>query len=272
MRPCCRAPLSFPPHFILDISGKYANIDNYLFPRLLQLRRRLTRIFAVPFQEKPMGITVDFSKSSAYKERFPDVPFGLTLITGCTNHQNPPGFDQYKRKLLRKMRKRETLSGIRERIESYDRFFASFGQECPLPKHLERTINSGFPRYDLIVDAHFMAEMCAGILVAATDYRRFDGSLTLDLAEEGELCRGMGDREFRTREGEIVFRDEKEIVCVLCQGADEKTRVRESTEDAFFYAYGIPGIDGGFLEQGLTIAADTMIQFGGGILQAMEVY
>jgi DNA/RNA-binding domain of Phe-tRNA-synthetase-like protein len=219
-----------------------------------------------------MGITIDFSKSSSYRARYPDVPFGLALITGCTNHLNPPGFDQYKRKRLRKMRKRETLSEIKDRIGLYDRFFAAFGQECPLPEHLKRTVNSGFPRYDLMVDAHFLAEMCAGILVAVTDYRRFDGSLKLDLAGEGEICRGMGARDFRTKEGEIVFRDEKEIVCVLCQGADEKTRVRDTTRDVLFYAYGIPGIDGRFLEAGLTIAAESMTEFGRGTLEAMELY
>jgi hypothetical protein len=50
-----------------------------------------------------------FSMSAQYQERYPGVGFGLTLITGCQNHENPPGFDQHKRKLLRKMRKRQTL-------------------------------------------------------------------------------------------------------------------------------------------------------------------
>ena len=147
--------------------------------------------------------------------KYPGVAFGLTLISGCSNPVNTKGFDQYKRKLLRKMRKRETLAEITNRIDVYDNFFQGFGYECPLPKHLKRTINSGFPRYNLMVDAHFMAEMCAGILVAVTDYDRFDGSLTLDVADEGEICAGMGGREIRTQEGEIVFRDEKDIVCVL---------------------------------------------------------
>jgi len=167
----------------------------------------------------------EFSISGAYRVKYPGLAFGYTLITGCQPLRDPQGFDQYKRKLLRKMRKRETLSEITKRIDLYDRFFQSFGFECPLPKHLKRTIQSGFPRYNLMVDAHFMAEMCAGILVAVTDYDRFEGGLTLDVAEAGERCSGMGGREFITKEGEIVFRDGKDIVCVLCQGADEKTRV-----------------------------------------------
>ena len=213
-----------------------------------------------------------FSKSQKYREQYPAVGFGLTLISGCRDDSNPPGFDQYKRKLLRKMRKRETLAQITERIEIYARFFQRFGFDCPLPKHLKRTVNSGFPRYALYVDAHFMAEMCAGILVAVTDFNQFNGNLTLDVADEGEICAGMGGRDFITREGEIVLRDEKEIVCVLCQGADEKTRVREETVDVLLYAYAVPGIEGKYLKEGLTIAADTLVEFGGGNIDFIDVY
>jgi DNA/RNA-binding domain of Phe-tRNA-synthetase-like protein len=213
-----------------------------------------------------------FSKSPRYNSTYPGVPFGLTLISGCKNHFNPPGFDQYKRKLLRKMRKRETLGQISDRIEIYDRFFEAFGYECPLPRHLKRTVNSGFPRYNLMVDTHFMAEMCAGILVAVTDFDRFDGTLTLDLAAEGETSLGMGQRDLTTKEGEIVFRDERDIVCVLCQGADEKTRVREETRNVLFYAYGVPGIEADQLRAGLTVAAEAMCEFGGGTSEGVEIF
>ena len=212
-----------------------------------------------------------FSKSAKYKSRYPEVAFGLTLISGCQNLFNPPNFDQYKRKLLRKMRRRETLAQITDRIGIYARFFESFGFECPLPKHLKKTVNSGFPRYNLMVDTHFMAEMCAGILVAVTDYDCFDGKLTLDLACEGEICVGMGHRDLKTMEGEIVFRDEEEIVCVLCQGADEKTRIRDDTRNVLYYAYAVPKIEGRHLQDGLTIAAETMAEFGGGKIEGIEV-
>jgi DNA/RNA-binding domain of Phe-tRNA-synthetase-like protein len=219
-----------------------------------------------------MDPPLHFSKSSAYEKQYPGLAFGLTFISGSRNFLNPSGFDQHKRKLLRKMRRRETLKEITGRIETYDRFFKGFGFECPLPGHLKRTVNSGFPRYNLMVDAHFMAEMCAGILVAVTDADRFEGGLTLDVAAAGETCRGMGGQTFETRAGEIVLRDEKEIVCVLCQGADEKTRVTDDTRNVLFYAYAIPGIDGEHLKTGLTIAAEAMSQFGGGTVQGVEVY
>jgi len=213
-----------------------------------------------------------FSLSQNYRAAYPDLGFGLTLISGCRDAENPAGFDQYKRKLLRKMRKRETLAQISARIATYADFFQQFGLDCPLTKHLKRSINSGFPRYSLFVDAHFMAEMCAGILVAVTDFNKFEGNLTLDVAAENEICAGMGGREFVTRKGEIVLRDDKEIVCVLCQGADEKTRVRQLTENVLFYAYAVPGIDRTHLKEGLTIAADAMVEFGGGKIEYLDIY
>lgn len=217
-------------------------------------------------------MTIPFSISNHYQARYPGLSFGLTLISHCQNPLNPFGFDEYKRNLLRRMRKRETLAGITERISLYDRFFSSFGYECPLPKHLKRTVQSGFPRYNLMVDAHFMAEMCAGILVAVTDYDCFEGALTLDSAQDGEICRGMGGRNFKTKEGEIVLRDEKEIVCVLCQGADEKTRVNDNTHRVLFYAYAVPGIEGPYLKEGLTLAAETMALFGQGTIEVTTIF
>jgi DNA/RNA-binding domain of Phe-tRNA-synthetase-like protein len=216
-------------------------------------------------------MALPFSISSGYQARYPGVAFGLTLITNCQNPDNPAGFDEYKRGLLRKMRKRETLAGITERITLYERFFQSFGYECPLPKHLKRTVASGFPRYNLMVDAHFMAEMCAGILVAVTDYDHFEGALKLDISQEGEICRGMGQRAFVTKADEIVLRDEKDIVCVLAQGADEKTRIHEGTRRVLFYAYAVPGIEARYIQEGLSIAADTMVRFGQGTMENLLV-
>ena len=214
----------------------------------------------------------ELSISKEYIQQYPGVGFGLTLLSGCRDVENPPEFKAYKKKHLRKMRKRETLAQITRRIDTYADFFQSFGYPCPLVKHLKRTINSGFPRYGLFVDAHFMAEMCAGILVAVTDFDRFGGKLTLDVARQGEICAGMGHREFVLKENEIVLRDEKDIVCVLCQGADEKTRVRETTGNVLFYAYAVPGIDTAYLKEGLTLAAETVSELGGGKIEGIEVF
>ena len=82
----------------------------------------------------------------------------------------------------------------------------------------------------------------------------------------------MGERERSTKAGEIVLRDEEDIVCVLCQGADEKTRVTEETRNVLFYAYAVPGIDPAYLEAGLSIAAEAMVTFGEGNTEGVQLY
>ena len=214
----------------------------------------------------------EFSLSENYQKTYPGVGFGLTLVSGSREAAKPEGFSPYRKKHLRKMRKRETLAQITQRIEIYDTFFEKFGYACPLTRHLKRTVNSGFPLYSLFVDAHFMAEMCAGILVAVTDADTFNGKLTLDVAKSGETCNGMGGRLFTMKSNEIVLRDEEDIVCVLCQGADEKTRVKESTTNVLFYAYAVPGINDEHLKYGLTLAAETLAEFGGGKIEGVMIY
>ncbi|MFH1489867.1 MAG: hypothetical protein ABII06_13275, partial [Pseudomonadota bacterium] len=82
----------------------------------------------------------------------------------------------------------------------------------------------------------------------------------------------MGQRTFETKAGEIVLRDEKEIVCVLCQGADDKTKVVEESRNVLFYAYAVPGIEGRDLRAGLTVAAEIMSEFGGGTVEGIEIF
>ncbi|MCP4367761.1 MAG: hypothetical protein GY797_06565, partial [Deltaproteobacteria bacterium] len=101
---------------------------------------------------------------------------------------------------------------------------------------------------------------------------KFDGGLTLDVAKEGETCKGMGGRQFVMQEKEIVLRDEEEIICVLCQGADEKTRVTQDTTNVCFYAYAVPGIEKGHLKNGLSVATETVAEFGGGSIEGLNIY
>jgi hypothetical protein len=57
-----------------------------------------------------------------------------------------------------------------------------------------------------------------------------------------------------------------------CQGADEKTRVREDTRNVLFYAYAVPGIEARYLQEGLAIAAVVMAEFGIGSVEQVEIY
>ena len=147
--------------------------------------------------------------TDGYRHRFPDLSFGIGTIQDCTYFEKSEPFKLYKRELLTKDEEEGQPAQIEERINLYDQFFKDWGYPCPLPGHLKRTVEMGFPIVNLYIDTHIIAEMCHGILMAIQDLDRFHGEWRLDLANEGETFQGVSGRMIHCKEEEIVLRDEK---------------------------------------------------------------
>jgi DNA/RNA-binding domain of Phe-tRNA-synthetase-like protein len=208
---------------------------------------------------------VSLTLTDAYRSRFPELCFGIGTVQDCTYFEKSDSFKIYKRDLLRKMRRRANLAQIEERVHLYDQFFKEWGYSCPLPGHLKRTIDMGFPIVNLYIDTHIMAEMGHGILMAIQDMDRFDGQWRLDLAQEGETFEGVSGRMLICKEEEIVLRDEKEIVCSLFQGPDSRTKIDESSKNIVVYVFTAPGIQEEHVVNGLQLALEILQKFGNGI-------
>lgn len=207
---------------------------------------------------------VNLKITDAYRHRFPELPFGIGTIQDCTYFEKRESFKLYKRELLRKMRRRANLAQIGGRINLYDQFFKEWGYVCPLPNHFKKTVEMGFPIVNLYIDTHIIAEMCYGILMAIQDMDRFHGEWKLDLAREGETFQGVSGRMILCKEGEIVLRDEKDIVCSLFQGPDFKTRVEPASRNIVVYIFTAPGVEEEYVVSGLQLALEILEKFGGG--------
>ncbi len=207
---------------------------------------------------------VSFRITDRYGEKFPDLAFGIGTIQDCIYFEKNEAFKLFKRDTLRKMRRRAYLAEIEKRIQCYDQFFKEWGYSCPLPEHLKRTIDSGFPFHNLYIDAHIMAEMCHGILMAIQDLDRFEGSWRLDLAEEGETFEGISGKKLFCKKGETILRDEMGIVCSLFQGPDFKTRIDPSSKNIVVYVFTAPGVEEEHVSKSILFALEVLEKFGGG--------
>jgi DNA/RNA-binding domain of Phe-tRNA-synthetase-like protein len=210
--------------------------------------------------EREVHLTI----TDAYRLRFPNLVFGIGTIQDCTYFEKSGSFKLYKREFLRKMRRRTNLVQIEEQINLYDQFFKEWGYPCPLPGHLKRTIEMGFPIVNLYIDTHIIAEMCHGILMAIQDLDRFQVEWRLDLATEGETFQGLSGRMVCCKEEEIVLRDEPGIVCSLFQGPDFRTKVGASSKNIVVYIFTAPGIQEEQVEKGLKLAIVILEKFGNG--------
>jgi DNA/RNA-binding domain of Phe-tRNA-synthetase-like protein len=207
---------------------------------------------------------VSFRITDAYRQRFPDLVFGIGTIQSCTYFEKSESFKLYKRESLRKMRRRTNLVQLEERINLYDQFFKEWGYPCPLPGHFKRTVEMGFPIVNVYIDTHIIAEMCHGILMAIQDLDRFQGEWKLDLAQEGEIFEGVSGKMIRCKEGEIVLRDGEGMVCSLFQGPDFKTRVEPTSRNIVVYIFTAPGIREEHVSDGLRLALEILEKFGHG--------
>jgi DNA/RNA-binding domain of Phe-tRNA-synthetase-like protein len=211
-----------------------------------------------------MQTEVLFIFTDAYRQRFPNLAFGIGTIQSCAYFEKSESFKLFKRDLLRKMRRRANLGQIEERINLYDRFFKEWGYPCPLPGHFKRTIEMGFPMVNLYIDTHIIAEMYHGILMAIQDLERFRGEWKLDLAQEGETFQGVSGKMIRCKQDEIVLRDGEGMVCSLFQGPDFKTRVEPASKNIVVYIFTAPGIQEEQVSNGLQLALEILEKFGHG--------
>ena len=207
---------------------------------------------------------VSLAISDAYRKHFPKLVFGIGTIQDCVFLEKREDFKLYKRELLRKLKRRVTLAQIEERIHLYDKFFQEWAYPCPLPGHLKRTVEMGFPIVNLYIDAHIIAEMCQGILMAIQDLDRFQGDWTLDLAREGETFQGVSGKIVICRDGEIVLRDEEGIVCSLFQGPDSRTKVDSESKNMVVYVFTAPGVEEDPVSRGIQLVLEILEKFGDG--------
>ena len=215
---------------------------------------------------------VPLTISDAYRHRFPNMGFGIGTLQDCVFFEKSEDYKLYKRELLRKLKRRATLAQIEERIHLYEEFFRDWGYPCPLPGHLKRTVDMGFPIVNLYIDAHIIAEMCHGILMAIQDLDRFRGAWTLDLAREGETFQGVSGKVVLCKDGEIVLRDEGGIVCTLFQGPDAKTKVDSASKNIVIYVFSAPGVEEDPISNGLQLVLEILAKFGQGEAPRWQVF
>ena len=207
---------------------------------------------------------INLTITDAYRQRFPDLAFGIGTIQDCTYFGKAEAFKLFKRELLRRMRRRANLAQIEERIALYAQFFEEWGYPCPLPGHFKRAVDMGFPIVNLYIDTHIIAEMTHGILMAIQDLNRFQGTWRLDLASEGETFQAVSGAMLICKEQEIVLRDEGGIVCSLFQGPDFRTKVDASSKDIVVYVFTAPGVQDEHVLNGVQLALEILQKFGGG--------
>jgi DNA/RNA-binding domain of Phe-tRNA-synthetase-like protein len=88
----------------------------------------------------------------------------------------------------------------------------------------------------------FMAELKNQLLTAGHDSDTLQGGLAIDVSRGTERYTLLGGGEQTAKAGDMIIRDEENIVSSILYGPDQRTRITSGTRAVLFTVYAPPGI------------------------------
>ena len=189
------------------------------------------------------------SMNTEVKEKYPDLLFGIMLISNVTNKAADEDLNLEKRKLEEETKlkydevDRKSLRMI-EPLKSYYEYYKKFKKTYHV-EHQLMSIASGsrkIPHGNSIVESMFMSEIKNVLLTAAFDMRLLEDDFQVQLSDGTSSYQGMGDHTKTPPANDIIFLNDNKIIGSIIGGPDHENRVLESTESVLFAIFGVPGI------------------------------
>ena len=212
--------------------------------------------------------------SEEVRRRFPDLRVLTAYIEGVKVGGRGEDLDRFEEEVIGDVRGRYDLSTVKDAFlfRAYRDFFWKIGidptKTRPAAEALIRRILQGkpLPRINNVVDSYNLASIRTGIALAAFDWDRLAGGLTLRMAGEGELFLGIGMREpLKLKGKEVVVSDEEKIVAIYPYRDSDDTKITDETTKILLLVCGVPGIDLETLERAGRQAIEIVTRFCGGV-------
>ncbi|RLJ07539.1 MAG: tryptophan--tRNA ligase [Candidatus Aenigmatarchaeota archaeon] len=183
------------------------------------------------------------SFSQRLRERFPLiylVTAELEKVDNTGSRELRQERKQVKRIIKEQYRKYKNLEPIR----TYERYFSRHGLEFPLSAIYEQVLTGkDIPTFSPLVDAVLLSSLKHRVLLDVKDLDRIEGGLMLDEGWEGEEFRNLKGELMFIQQGDLVLRDEKDIILSWLYGSGEKAKVHRDTKRAVILGLPVPGVD-----------------------------
>ena len=192
-----------------------------------------------------LSITV----TEAWKSAHPGAAIGLLEVSGVDNTIASAELEA---------RKREVEAQLREKYKNYTRqdflsiptmlayvqYYKRFSKTCHVLQQVESIAlkNKNLPTVSPLVDANFMAEVDTLALAAGHDVSKLQGSILIDVAQNGEQMTQMNGASKEIYAGDMVMKDEHGICCCIIYGQDNLSPISSETTHALYVVYAPVGV------------------------------
>jgi DNA/RNA-binding domain of Phe-tRNA-synthetase-like protein len=169
---------------------------------------------------------------------------------------------------------RRHSEALTERAKAISRCYKTQGEKNR--SHIESLIKAiangkRIKSVNFIVDSVMIAELKNGLLLGVHDLDRIQGDIFLDVAAEGEEFTGIGHRTVRTRENEVVLRDDSGIWASYPRGPDSRTIVDIATKNVIILGFFTPETDRDLMVEGMKDGVEILLKTAKGEAEEIVV-
>jgi len=165
-----------------------------------------------------------------------------------------------------------------ERMDCMKEAFRSFGvnpkkRQPSCVALIERTKSrKGLYTVNSLVDSYNVSSIRECLPMAAYDLEKVDFPINLRKAKKDEKITFIGGEEKKTKDGEIVYSDENDILCLDFNYRDcDKTKINNKTKDVIVFVDGCNGISDKELLKALDKTCELITKYNGGKIVKKEL-
>lgn len=211
----------------------------------------------------------------AFQTAFSDGVFGVLAVRNCPNRPRAAALVPDQREVEARLRDRfpDQAMNADPIAVAYATYFRRFGERYPVV-HQAKTVLAGRPieSPSALVAAMFTAELDSLVLTSGHDVTALQCALRVDIAQAGEAYTKLSGKAQSLRAGDMIVRDGEGIIASVLYGPDQRTRLREDSDDALFCAWCPLGVPVAAVEEHLgMLAALVRREWPEGVVEDPEI-
>jgi DNA/RNA-binding domain of Phe-tRNA-synthetase-like protein len=192
---------------------------------------------------------LSISATDEWRSAHPGALIGLLELSGVENTHASPLLDDGKRETEARLRAR--FQGYSRAdflvlpvMAAYDQYYKRFNKTYHVQLQLESIVLKGknLPDVSPLVDSNFIAEVETLVLTAGHDVARLQGSVRLDVSQEGEQIIQMNGTTREMHAGDMLMKDAQGICCSIIYGQDNRSPISPETTSVLYVAYAPEGV------------------------------
>ncbi len=209
----------------------------------------------------------------------PGAAFGVLVVNGLTSQSERSAMDSIITAEIAQIKSRypdyERKAALSaDPLCHYATYYKKFKKSYHVLGQLESVLLNGktIPPVGVPVEAMFLAEIKNLLLSAGHDLDLIAGELTVGIATEPLSYQGITGKEQQLVQHDLYLSDEKGIISSIMSGPDYRTRITDTTKNALYFVYGVPGVEEPLIRAHLKTIFEYLSQaIPSAVIQSLEV-